>query len=79
MQIMNALSDRARYVRTLRATLIQDRTGRKNRYGEFVRDEAVLECSAKYPKPELLSVIPKGEIAPNVRRAALLDAAPSHE
>jgi hypothetical protein len=67
MQIVNALGHRSPYVRTLRATLIQDGIGRRNRYGEFIRDEAVLECSARYPKPELLSVIPKGEIAPNMR------------
>lgn len=69
LQIGNALSTRSQYVPTLKATLIQDRVGRRNRYGELVRDEAVLECTAKYPRPELLSVIPKGELAPNERRA----------
>jgi hypothetical protein len=69
-QIVNALSDRAGHIQTQRATLIQDGRGRTNRFGEFVRDEAVLECSAKYPRPELLSVIPKGETAPNERKAS---------
>lgn len=69
-QIVNALSDTSRFLPTTRATLIQDPIGRRNLFGEWVRDEAVLECSAKYPKPELLSVIPKGEISPNERKAA---------
>jgi hypothetical protein len=69
LQISNALSDRAQYIHTLKATLIQDRAGRRNTYGEFIKDEAVLECTAKYPRPELLSVIPKGELAPNERKA----------
>ena len=69
MQIANALDERSRHVQTQRATLIQDRVGRTSSFGEIVRDEAVLECSAKYPRPELLSVIPKGEIAPNERKA----------
>lgn len=77
MQISNALSERASYIHTLKATLIQDRSGRTNQYGEFVRDEAVLECSAKYPRPELLSVIPKGELAPNERKAKPLGSASS--
>ncbi len=69
MQIANALDERSRHVQTQRATLIQDRVGRTNSFGEIVRDEAVLECSAKYPRPELLSMIPKGEIAPHERKA----------
>jgi hypothetical protein len=76
-QVVNALSERSRYIPTHRATLIQDPKGRTNSFGEFVRDEAVLECSAKYPRPELLSVIPKGEMSPNEREAARLSAASS--
>ena len=72
MQIENALDEHSRHVHTQRATLIQNQKGRVNAYGEFVRDEAVLECSAKYPRPELLSVIPKGELSPNARKAASL-------
>jgi hypothetical protein len=36
-------------------------TPRDDGYGNLVLDEAVFECSAKYPKAELLSVIPKGD------------------
>lgn len=78
-QINNALDASAQHINTKRATLIQDRKGRTNRYGEFVRDEVVLECTAKYPRPELLSVIPKGEPAPNKRGAAPTSAAPPSE
>jgi hypothetical protein len=34
---------------------------RDDGYGNEVTDEAVLECSMKFPRPELYSVIPKGD------------------
>ena len=34
---------------------------REDGYGNSVFDEAVFECSVRYPYPELLSVIPKGD------------------
>ena len=34
---------------------------RPDRYGNLVRDRVVLECSARHPRPELFSAIPKGD------------------
>jgi hypothetical protein len=43
-------------------TSIQNPNPRPDRYGNHrIRDLAVFECSARYPKPELFSVIPKGD------------------
>jgi hypothetical protein len=36
-------------------------TPRDDGYGNHVLDEAVFECTTKYPRAELLSVIPKGD------------------
>ena len=75
LQIVNALDQSSRHIQTQRATLLQNPVSRTNPFGETIRDEAVLECSAKYPRPELFSVIPKGELAPNERKATSLDIA----
>jgi hypothetical protein len=42
-------------------TIIENPNPRADRYGNFVRDRAVFECSARHPRPELFSVIPKGD------------------
>ncbi len=42
-------------------TALRNPTPRPDRYGNRVRDQAVLECSARHPRPELFSVIPKGD------------------
>lgn len=34
---------------------------REDGYGNCVTDEGVLECSMRFPRPELYSVIPKGD------------------
>lgn len=44
-------------------------TKREDGYGNWVRDKAVFECMDRHPRPELYSVMPKGdEIKP--RRSA---------
>jgi hypothetical protein len=42
-------------------TVLQNPNGRADRYGNVVRDLAVLECTAHHPRPELFSVMPKGD------------------
>jgi len=42
-------------------TIMENPNRRADRYSNFVRDRAVFECSARYPRPELFSVIPKGD------------------
>lgn len=37
---------------------------RKDYNGKLVNDEAVFECTARYPYAELYSVIPKGDGRP---------------
>jgi hypothetical protein len=44
-----------------RMTVLQNPLGRADRYGNTVRDMAVLECTAHHPRPELFSVMPKGD------------------
>jgi hypothetical protein len=53
---------------------------RADRYGNQVRDEAVFECSTKYPRPELFSVVPRGDSRkpPNTKEAASFDGGSSH-
>ncbi len=41
-------------------SLVSDKA-RDDGYGNAVYDEAVFECTVRYPRPELLSVIPKGD------------------
>jgi len=42
-------------------TTMENPEPRADRYGNSVRDRVVLECSARHPKPELFSVIPRGD------------------
>jgi hypothetical protein len=42
-------------------TVLQNPHGRADRYGNVVKDLAVLECTARHPRPELFSVMPKGD------------------
>jgi len=42
-------------------TTMQNPNGREDAYGNTVNDEAVFECTSKFPRPELFSVIPRGD------------------
>jgi len=42
-------------------TWIENPVLRADRYGNLVKDRAILECSVRHPRPELFSVIPKGD------------------
>jgi hypothetical protein len=43
-------------------TTMQNPNPRADRYGNTqIKDQAVFECTGKYPRPELFSVIPKGD------------------
>jgi hypothetical protein len=55
---MDAASDVAQHPGM---TVLQNLHGRADRYGNLVKDLAVLECSAHHPRPELFSVMPKGD------------------
>jgi hypothetical protein len=70
-QIVSAMSAESIIRMTPKMTAIQSRKKRDDNYGNMVLDEAVLECTGKYPMPELYSVIPKGDdIKPGDKAAA---------
>lgn len=60
-QIASALDSSAVPLDTSPMTSLESVTLRKDDYGNLVRDRAVLECSSRRPRPELYSVIPKGD------------------
>lgn len=60
-QIASALAEESQFIPTHRSTVLQNHAGRKDRYGNVVQDEAVLECTARNPRAQLFSVIPKGD------------------
>ncbi len=67
-QIVSAMDSASLFIPTSRAATIQNHTPRIDRYGSMVQDMAVFECTARHPRPELFSVIAKGDIAPNKRK-----------
>lgn len=60
-QIEHGLSPTSRVIMNPKMTGLKNPTPRPDRYGNFVRDQAVLELTARRPKAELFSVIPKGD------------------
>jgi hypothetical protein len=42
-------------------TAMENPSPRADRYGNTVRDRIVFECTARHPRPELYSVVPKGD------------------
>jgi hypothetical protein len=61
-QIASAMDAVAVFVHHPINTILQNRSGRADRYGNMVKDLAVFECSARHPRPELFSVMPKGDM-----------------
>jgi hypothetical protein len=60
-QIGSAMSPAAVVVLTPYLTAMENPNRRADRYGNVVRDRVVFECSARHPRPELFSVVPKGD------------------
>lgn len=60
-QIESAFSTACRYIRTQKMTVLQNPGSRQSGYGCLVKDELTLECSSKFPKSELYSVVPRGD------------------
>src|ERR1035438_2570709 len=60
-QIESAMHHAAEVLKSSTMTAIQNPNPRADRYGNLVRDRAVFECSVRHPRPELFSVIPKGD------------------
>lgn len=61
-QITGAMDAAAEFIETLTMTAIQNPTPRADRYGNMVYDRAIFECTTRHPRPELFSVMPKGDV-----------------
>jgi hypothetical protein len=60
-QIVSAMDSTAVVVKVPTMTAVQNQKPRLDNYGNMVRDRMILECSTKHPRPELYSVMPKGD------------------
>ncbi len=61
-QLENALADESIMADTPPMTSMQNPQARVDRYGNSnIRDLVVFECSLRYPRAELYSVVPKGD------------------
>ena len=60
-QIIIAMNEDSTLVGNLPMQAIQNPTPRTDRRGNTIHDRAVFECMSRHPRPELYSVIPKGD------------------
>ena len=60
-QVMSAMDAQSVVVTSPRMTTIQNPIPRADRYGNQIRDKAVLECTRRHPRAELFTVVPKGD------------------
>jgi hypothetical protein len=61
-QISHAMQSNSWVLDTIKMTAMENPNLRADRYGNKVKDRAVFECTARHPRPELFSVIPKGDL-----------------
>ena len=61
-QISSAMHSDALVLDISKLTAMENPGLRADRYGNKVRDRAVFECTTRYPRPELFSVIPRGDL-----------------
>lgn len=60
-QIVSAMDPGSLLVGNLPMQAIENPVARTDRYGNLVHDRAVFECMSRHPRPELYSVMPKGD------------------
>jgi hypothetical protein len=60
-QIASAMDATAVVLKAPVMTMMENPNPRNDRYGNAVRDRVVFECSGRYPKLELFTVVPKGD------------------
>jgi urease gamma subunit len=60
-QIVSAMDAASRLVGNLPMQTIENPAPRADRYGNQIHDRAVFECMSRHPRPELFSVVPKGD------------------
>jgi hypothetical protein len=61
IQIESAMCTRSRLIASPKMTVMENPGPRLDGDGSWVRDQAILECTARHPHPDLYSVIPKGD------------------
>jgi hypothetical protein len=75
-QIESGMSSVSTFTDSHKMTTIMNPNERADGYQNRVRDKIVLECSTRYPRPELFSVIPKGDTnKPNKKATCLSEVA----
>lgn len=60
-QIASAMDSASMLVGNLPMQAIENPSQRTDQYGNQVHDRAVFECMSRHPRPELFSVMPKGD------------------
>ena len=75
-QIVSALDETAEFQPHTRQTTIVATSRRKDRYGNEVLDQAVFECTGRYPRAELYSVIPRDDKVRPRKKAQNADGPP---
>jgi len=60
-QIVSAMSEASALIGNLPMQAIENPVPRVDRLGNRIHDRAVFECMSRHPRPELYSVIPKGD------------------
>lgn len=60
-QIESAMKSGSVVLDSKHMTAIENPTPRADAYGNMVKDRAVFECTTHHPRPELFSVMPKGD------------------
>jgi len=61
-QISNAMHSESVVLDTSKMTAMENPNLRADRYGNMVKDRAVFECTVRHPRPELFSVVPRGDL-----------------
>ncbi|MDR3752864.1 MAG: hypothetical protein P4K93_09305 [Terracidiphilus sp.] len=68
-QIQSAFSDSSQVNFSASSSIMRNPDQRMDHNGNLVHDEAVFECTGRYPYADLFSVIPKGDGRPGLKKA----------
>jgi len=68
-QIQSAFSDSSAVDFSASSSVMRNPNKRMDHNGNLVQDEAVFECTGRYPYADLFSVIPKGDGRPRLKKA----------
>jgi hypothetical protein len=65
-QLESGLMSESEVISSTKMTALQNKIGRRDGYGNHVKDQVILELTTRKPKAEAFSAIPKGDyIKPN--------------